>query len=189
MTGPWGNWSGSGSSPLSSLYGNMRGPELTENGEEDDSIYDWIKKLFGRAGSGTAAGPASQTSQQPPENITNPPPGPFNTTNIPGFDFTSYSDEDYQNLPVLRFLQGRMSPEEYANYAGGMASGAFGTELPLSGSMNMSNIMEILQNPDAADVLRSLYRSGNLNWDALVGLAAARAPAGGNAVPLSGIFT
>lgn len=143
--------------------------------------------LFG--GSGNANDPDG------PPNTTTPPPPPLQPTipgnenlNMPNFNFTSYGDEAYQNLPTLRYLQGNMSPEDYMNVGTNMMTGAFGTQLPLSGLMNMNRVYHIAQNPDAVDAMRSLYRSGNLNYDALVNLARQFAPSG-SAQTTSGIFT
>lgn len=107
---------------------------------------------------------------------------------MPNTELPVHDNEDFQNLPSLRFLLGRLSLNDYLRNPTAPAEGPFDTELPLSGMINARRALEIARDPDAVDTLRSLYRAGNLNYDAEVARALRRAPTG-RAIPLSAIMT
>lgn len=107
---------------------------------------------------------------------------------FPNFDLTSYSDEDFQNLPTLRYLSGLLDRADYNRRPTETIEGPFGTDLPLSGLINMYRMLNVMTDPDSMDMLRSLYRGANLNLDAEIAKAMLRAPTGA-AIPTSGVMT
>ena len=90
----------------------------------------------------------------------------------------SYSDEDYQNLPSLRFLQGRMGRKQYDTLKTGNAIGAFGQELPESGSINYGDYLRLAKDPVSLAMVASSYKAGSRDLFAEVSRAKARAPFG-----------
>ena len=152
-------------------------------------------------GSGTTTTP---TGEEIPENVTTPATNtqttpaattPVATTpaaTLPASElntiFKDYTDEQIQNLPFLKYLQGTMSPEAYNSLSTAFLQGPFGTLLPEAGALNLNQIHQISQDPDALGMLSSLYKGGNRNLASLIALAAQRAPVG-NAIATSGIQT
>lgn len=99
-------------------------------------------------------------------------------TDAPNVNLKSYSDEAYQNFPTLAYAQGRMSKAKYNTLATGLARGAFGTEVPESGSLNYARYLDIAKDPEAAASLSSFYNAANRSLASTVAQAKARAPLG-----------
>jgi len=90
----------------------------------------------------------------------------------------SYSDEDYQNLPSLRYLQGNMPTRQYETLATGNATGAFGQQLPESGNINYNKYLRLAKDPVSLAMVAASYKSGSRDLFAEVARAKARAPFG-----------
>ena len=90
----------------------------------------------------------------------------------------TYSDEDYQNLPSLRYLQGNMPTRQYETLATGNATGAFGQQLPESGNINYNKYLRLAKDPVSLAMVASSYKSGSRDLFAEVARAKARAPFG-----------
>lgn len=90
----------------------------------------------------------------------------------------TYSDEDYQNLPSLRYLQGQMPTNKYETLATGNTTGAFGQQLPESGSINYNKYLRLAKDPVSLAMVASSYRAGSRDLFAEVARAKARAPFG-----------
>ena len=89
-----------------------------------------------------------------------------------------HTDETFQNLPVLQFLQGNLSPEQFGTLATGTAPGAFGTQIPEAGQININKLQDILIDPVSTALLEALFRSASRNLGAESARARARAPIG-----------
>jgi len=110
------------------------------------------------------------------QNLINPP---GTTGGAPNTTLPNYTNEQIQQMPFLRYLQGLMSGRDFNTINSGSTPGPFGINIPRAGGLNLRKLYEISQNPDDLDVLRSIYKGGNANLDAEASLAAQRAPRGG----------
>lgn len=90
----------------------------------------------------------------------------------------TYKDEDYQNLPSLRYLQGNMPTRQYETLATGNTTGAFGQQIPESGSINYNKYLRLAKDPVSLAMVASSYKAGSRDLFAEVARAKARAPFG-----------
>ena len=128
-----------------------------------------------------------------PEIIENPTGAPIRVRNpkfgafgmMPKFAFGtipgSQSTSDYaiNNTPSLRDLRGDPGSQGLLSKLGtGNVTGAFGTQLPLAGSINARDALELERSPQAYGVLQSLYNSASLDLTGEINRAKARGPRG-----------
>jgi len=88
-------------------------------------------------------------------------------------------DEDIQQTPGLRFIQGGQGAgDDFNRLSTDTIQGAFGTGLPLAGALNFTRAQEALQDPITGPLLSALFRSASLNFAGEVERARKRAPTG-----------
>ena len=97
-------------------------------------------------------------------------------------DVQTTPDESIQALPTLRFLQGQGTPQQFGQLATGTTPGAFGTDIPEAGSININRLAQIARDPTAIALLSSLFRSASRNLGSEASRAQARAPVGQNVI-------
>lgn len=90
----------------------------------------------------------------------------------------SYDDEVYQNMPAVRYFQGRMGRSQYNRLSTGSATGAFGEQLPEAGAINYRRYLNVEKDPLSLAILASQYRGASRDLASEVSRAKARAPLG-----------
>ncbi len=90
----------------------------------------------------------------------------------------SQTDRTIQQLPSLRFLRGETTPAEFGQLATGTTPGAFGTQLPEAGGVNLRQLFRLAESPISTSLISSLLRSGSRTLEDLISRVRARAPVG-----------
>lgn len=177
-------------------YSSGGGPQANNN----DTVAPYMNSPRTPAttipgGDTTGAGGNGPAAPPPPAATVPPPPTMADTitqilqglglggntggqTGAPNTTFPNYTNEQIQDMPSLRYLQGLMPASGYNQISGAFQEGPFGTSLPMGGAMNLAMMGDIARNPDELAQLSSLYRGANLNLDAIIAQALARAPIG-----------
>lgn len=104
-------------------------------------------------------------------SLQSPQPGEPRITTLP--------DSAYQNLPWLKYLQNQQAnQDDFRRLATGNVQGAFGMQLPEAGSLNLKQILELMNNPVSAEMAQGAYQSGNRDLPTIANLVRQRAPLG-----------
>lgn len=96
------------------------------------------------------------------------------------FNVVTYGPEVYQNLPSLRLIRGDISPEEYATVSNTPTEvPGLGVTLPPPNALNYGVLNRIAaSDPDAFQLLSSLFAASNRNLPTEMAIARSRAPLG-----------
>ena len=140
--------------------------------------------------------PALSSASVQPQSTPLPtmwPGGPGAITDTPatvaaGGGLTTYPDEVLRALPVLQYLQSQRSRPMFNQLSTASVPGAFGSSIPEAGAYNARQIYEIMQDPTAAAMLSSLFRSAQRDMASEFTRNLFRAPKG-NALSMSSILT
>ncbi len=151
--------------------GNKANPEMIlnpENAPIQVIRLSEVLKDFPRFFAGTSSGLGTAAAPQDFPTLRQDPTAPVARTT---------ADEDIQQTPGLRFIQGG-GDEDFNRLSTSTIEGPFGTGLPLAGALNFTRAQEALQDPITGPLLSSLFRAASLNFAGEVERARKRAPTG-----------
>ena len=118
--------------------------------------------------------PVTPPTTTPPP-ATNPPP----TADLPGPQVIQYGGDVWKNLPVLKYLNGQWSQNQFMTPSGRASyDPATETALQAPGSFNAKNLMDIDRDPVARTTSESIFTRHNRSYEKELADAIANAPMG-----------